>query len=55
MTLEQEAIIKLAECIKELVRIDPHYGVAFEGTSAWDRLNGVYKKASEAKNSMERS
>lgn len=39
----------LAECVKELIRLDEHYGTEWEGTSAWKRLNSIYKKASYAK------
>ena len=49
MTIEQNALIELAECVKELIRLDLHYGPGFEGTPAWSRLDKLYKKASETK------
>lgn len=50
---ERNSIILLAECVKELCRIDPHFGPGFEGTPVHFRLEQLYKKAVLAKNIME--
>ncbi len=58
MTNEQQAIVELAECVKEMVRIVksfPNYDKllkTIQGPSIEGRLTSVYKKASSAKNRM---